>query len=138
MTNSIIKDIDGISYMHLNLVNYYSNTSQVEFLVNLSKNGFFANKTVYGEKEDLILLQKALSKLISGENITYEYKSMIDEHLSIKFQRNVTGNIAVTCILKDWDYTSAELKLIFNMDQTILCEFCVQLEELFTFIETKI
>ncbi len=49
MTNLIIKDIDGISYMHLNLVNYYSNTSQVEFLVNLSKNGFFANKTVYGK-----------------------------------------------------------------------------------------
>lgn len=134
MTNLIIKDIDGISYMHLNLVNYYSNTSQVEFLVNLSKNGFFANKTVYGEKEDLILLQKALSKLISGENIIYEYKSMIDEHLSIKFQRDVTGNIAVICILKDWDYTSAELKLIFNMDHTILYELSVQVEELLALI----
>lgn len=138
MTNLIINDLDGISYMHLNLVNYYSSTSQIEFLVNLSKNGFFANKTVYGEKEDLILLQKALSKFISGENITYEYKSMIDEHLSIEFQRNVAGSISVICILKDWDYTSAELKLIFNMDQTILYKLSVQIEELLAFIEARI
>ncbi len=91
MTNLTIQDLDGISYMHLNFVDYYSNTSQAGFLINLSKNGFWANQTVNGEKEDLILLQKAIPKLISGKFTTYEYKSVIDERLTIKFQNNDLG-----------------------------------------------
>lgn len=136
MTSLTIQDLNGISYMHLNFVDYYTNTSQVEFLINLNKNGFWANQSVNGEKEDLILLQKALPMLISGNFTTYEYKSMIDERLIIRFQNNDLGLFSVTCILKDWDSTS-ELKLIFNIDQTILRELCVQVEELLAFIETR-
>ena len=57
---------------------------------------------------------------------------MIDEHLIINFQSNTDGHMIVKCTLKDWDYSS-EIKIVLNIDQTVLYNFCSQIDDLLSY-----
>ena len=57
---------------------------------------------------------------------------MIDEHLIINFQCNADGHMIVKCTLKDWDYLS-EIKIVLNIDQTVLYNFCSQIDDLLSY-----
>lgn len=84
------------------------------------------------EREDLLLLRKSLSRYTFAKSLIYECKPMIDEHLIINFQNNADGHMIVKCILKDWDYSS-EIKIVLNIDQTVLYNFCSQIDYLLSY-----
>lgn len=135
MMKLTIMDVDGVSHIHLELIDFYNYTDQFTFSINLNKSGFWANKVIIMEREDLILLRKSLSVFAFGKSLTYECKPMIDEHFIINFQSDVEGHIKVKCTLKDWDYSS-EMKIVLNTDQTVLYNFCSQIDELLSYTIT--
>ena len=127
-----IMDMDGMSYIHLELIDFYNYSDQFTFSINLNKSGFCANKVIRMEREDLLLLRKSLSRYTFGKSLIYECKPMIDEHLIINFQSNTDGHMIVKCTLKDWDYSS-EIKIVLNIDQTVLYNFCSQIDDLLSY-----
>ena len=127
-----IMDMDGMSYIHLELIDFYNYSDQFTFSINLNKSGFCANKVIRMEREDLLLLRKSLSRYTFGKSLIYECRAMIDEHLIINFQCNADGHMIVKCTLKDWDYLS-EIKIVLNIDQTVLYNFCSQIDDLLSY-----
>lgn len=131
MSEFIIRDCSGHPCVYMDIIEYDIDIYQLKYRVSINYKEFTAKEIVYNELVDLEMLNEALSEMSIKETSSYEYKPMIDEHLTICFNKTAFGIINIDCQLSSEDYT-CKTQVRFDIDQTFLPDICNQIRRIIT------